>query len=674
MANSIGSTIFKILADNEPFKKGLKEAENVKKKVSDAIAKYDKKEADLLAKINVAIDKRVAKEQELDKVIKSGGSAEAIAKVRAELARLNQAEEKIEKQIAKNNKARRDSYKKLSEDIEKVGSKAKATADTLRKYTSGMIGSFVGVSALKATVDKLDALGKRANDIGLTASQLQEFEHQAKLSGISTGDLDSAVKAFNRNLSLATMGTGEAKTALEGMGISLNHSNGATKTQSELLKESAKYFADNAGAAQNAGYAARIFGESGVELLRIFESGEDNINAIFNAQGIDEAAAAAARFNDALENVQNVGLKVGSKIVEGLSYVADFFTNDLFNGIGDAAYKRAQDKLNAETAKKIKQQQEAAKQIAALNQKQTEADVEAIKNIQALQKKLADSRLTDAEKLAQEKQELLQLNQKLSEYDELSKEYADIYKEIVDKTIAKESLEAKILKEQNAEREKALKEEEKLAFAVLETAKKEEEAAAKKQQEQAKSYQEFLKEHELAKNIARAKYNGNEELAKQIKQQAEAAKLADKYNISLREANKILNEQKKIKDIESGKTAKYTDEEKAKAKKVLERGEKGTVGKKTLEDAQAVLDGKEIKNKTAMFKDFGKDKDNKKLNQNRQQEPKAKEEQQQVKEQIKLQEEANETQQTMVDTMNNIYTSLTEILNTVNVLATEAKK
>ena len=49
---------------------------------------------------------------------------------------------------------------------------------TLAKGTLGAIGLGLGVSAIKGFIDSLDAIAKRARDIGVTASALQEISHQ----------------------------------------------------------------------------------------------------------------------------------------------------------------------------------------------------------------------------------------------------------------------------------------------------------------------------------------------------------------------------------------------------------------------------------------------------------------------------------------------------------------
>ena len=634
MAVSIGGTVFKISADNSDFKRGMKEAESVRSQISAKIASYDKREAQDSAKINMLFDKRVAKQRELDEAVKRGESAKAIANLRNELARLTSAEEAAVNKSIENNRKRRAEYEKLS-------SQMKDTQKSVGKLSTGLlniVGGIASVGAFKSFVNDLDRLKKRADDIGISASAMQELSHQAKLAGVSSERLDVSLKTL-------------AKTT-----------NGNVK----------KSFIELAGKAEQGTLsladAQKAFGENGLEMMRILSQGKDAVSAMFDKSAIDEAALAAERFNDTLEHIKNTGVQIGAKIVEGWSDILDFATNDIFNGIGDAAYKRAEKKANDE-AKKQRLQREAERQ-------KQQAEVE------KANKKLEESRrgeMNSLDRVLNLRNELEKSQEKLSEYTEGTAEYTKQYNVVVEQTIALEKAEAEIKKQQDVYSKSILKSEEarkaklaesdkllsdysfnrlspeekiseltksltadkqKLAEmdknsthyanfkneltkkyielkklqddqekAESDKKKKEADDAKKKIEAQQKSYREFLKEHNLQKQIATAKYQGNTALAEQLKKQAEATKLADKYGISLKEAYKILKEQDKIKDINgNGGNNKYSEKDIKKAQRILERGEKGNVGKRTLEEAQAIVDGKDPEGgfRMATFKNVGK--------------------------------------------------------------------
>ena len=512
-------------------------------------------------------------------------------------------EERAVEQSINLNEKRRKAYVELSKSVTKTEGSINIGANSIIKPFM-MLKSLNFMASIpsqfKSLIDSLDQLGKRADDIGMTASQLQELTHQCKLAGLSSSQLDGAIKAFNRNISLAALGTGEAKSALVEMGIELTNANGSTKTQSELLKETAYYFADNVGNAKNAGLAARVFGESGVDLLRVFGQGKNVIDGVFNAKGIDEAAAAAARFNDNLEVIKNVGFKVGGMIIEGWSQIFDFAQDIFGKGIGSTAAKRDLDKYNEQVRKHnlalIQAEEAKAKAIEEVNAQVEESD-----------KKLFDSRMNNIDRVINYKNEINKLTKEIDEVLESegkTQRYAELYKQRVDLTIALENAEKAVTREQEVQNAKLNAINERKRKAQEDAEKKAQAEAEKikaKQDEQAKSYAEFLKEHELQKRIATAKYQGNEALVDRIKKEAEAQKLAEKYNISIAEANKLLDEQKKIKEINDGKNGRYSDKEIEKAKKILAKGKTGTIGSKTLEDAQNIIDGKATKYNLSIF-------------------------------------------------------------------------
>ena len=705
MSTSVGGTIFKIFADNNPYKQGMQEAESIRKRVSDKIAAYDKIEAKNAAKVNDLFNRRIAKQNELDNAVRKGESAKAIEKLRTELAKLTTAEEAaVNKSIAANAK-RKKAFAGLTKEINNT---KKATANFGNVFASiktflPAIGAASIAGFFTSTINSLDAIGKRAKDIGITASQLQEFQHQAKLAGIETGTLDASLKTFNRNISLAHSGTGEAVSSFKAMNISLTNANGTTKTQAELLKEVALYFNKTAGSAQNAGYAAKIFGESGVELLRIFESGEDTINSVFNAKGIDEATAAAARFNDSLETLSQA---VMPRVYKNLGFIADelvrVFNPDLyFQKFGQAAvdmlgdvssktkseikkitsdiaqledeiegtvsYTKYEAKLKELVALKTKQkilQENAALEIQQRNEARKKAEEEAKraaleKAKEAFSLKTIDAMAKYTLKMQDSKTELKNLNEviavqerDLEKLDKNSLEYAKQESKLTEYKAQRLILESQLKAEEDAKRKATIQElkaqevqinayafsrmsyAEKLNYYEKQLAEKKTELNgldknsaeyAKKQGEiialqlkqqslkdgKEDAYKELIKEHDLQKQIATAKYNGNDALAEQIKRQAEANAMAEKYGISADKANKLLNEQKKIKDISEGKyDKKYSDKDKKRAQKIVDKaGKGGTVGKRTLKEAQAILDDKTPEGgfRMAMFKDTKKE-------------------------------------------------------------------
>lgn len=122
---------------------------------------------------------------------------------------------------------------------------------------------------------------------------------------------------------------------------------------------------------------------------------------------------------------------------------------------------------------------------------------------------------------------------------------------------------------------------------LKEKQKKEQEAAQKERERVLQSRENY--EYELKLRVLEAQ--GNTELADKLKMEHRIAELMKEQRYSREEAYKFA---KLEKELAGGKQVEYSEKDIAKAKSIVERGEGGSIGKKTLEQAQAILAGKEI--------------------------------------------------------------------------------
>lgn len=639
MGISLGQGVFHITASTSEYEKQMGKCEKLQTQLANEDKRYSEQSeasARKLANFKISSAERInKKEKELleqqkkvdelaakvvkaeqtgagnllklkDQLVRANNKLEA-SEIAVQKARQQQADTiaNLEKKQLNLTEKNAEKVAKLRKEIEKSQLAAKKSQGVLNKLSSGLksgLGSIIGGVGVAATVSyfdqvatKLDGLAKRAKDVGMTASQLQEFEHQAKLAGMETGNLDSAVKTFNKNVSLAAMGTGEAKTALADMGISLKDANGMTKTQDELLKEVALKFSETAGDAENAGRATKIFGDSGAEMLRIFEQGEDTINKIFNANGIDEAAAAAERYKDNLENIHNAAFKMSAKVIEGWSLMADAIFGD---GIAEEEYKRQEKAWNEQIKKRQKAQEAAQKAEEARVKKVRDAIAKANEEMLASQR----AELPTRDKVFRLRMDELEITEKLSKLDEDSDEYAKLYAERVKVIIAKKKEEKKLDEEIAKERQKSLdkeisklKEREKLQTEAYDKAKKRLDDLEARRKGQAESKAEY--EYELKLQLLRRQ--GKDAQADALEQARKRNELMEKYGYSVEQANKMLKIQQELANPPD-KEVEYSDEDIKRAKRIVESG-KG--GKTTQAEAQAILEGKKVEGgfKSATF-------------------------------------------------------------------------
>ena len=83
----------------------------------------------------------------------------------------------------------------------------------------GAVGSAGFGALIKSSINAGDELAKTADKLGVTTTALAGLRHAAELTGVSTGTMDMALQRFTRRAAEAAQGTGEAKGALQELGI-----------------------------------------------------------------------------------------------------------------------------------------------------------------------------------------------------------------------------------------------------------------------------------------------------------------------------------------------------------------------------------------------------------------------------------------------------------------------
>ena len=633
MAISIGGVMVNVGANTAGYERGMRKVSVIQEKLAKAEsghAKAKERDQKRLANIQAKIDKlqqdRAATELKLDGATEKSKQRilNALQKIDAQILQNQQnyrtaAAEAAQKDTERLSKL--DAVKKELKEVEKAQSGLKGKLGFLTKPIGGGLGSAVGaglsVVAIKTFINELDQLGKRAKDIDLRPSQLQEFEHQAHLAGLSTGELDSSLKAFNKNASLAAMNTGDARRALQDMGISLVDTNGVSKSQSQLLQETAQWFAENSTNADAAGKAVKIFGDNGAKMLRIFDGGKGVLDQIFNAKGFDDAAANAATLNDEAERATNWIKSIGAKALGGAGFGWDILKGawnsdkgiidslkEGYEKAGEAAYKREEARQN-EAQRRQNARIAAAK---AAKEKETQDNIAAIEKIDAKLAEFHRGELSDEQKVIDLQKQIKDLADERLKVEKNSAQDVELYRQIIDKTIKLEQTQLTI-KQKKAASDKA-------AIDAANAADKkrvadymaEQKRIADKKQAQAAARKEF----ELQSKIQILEAQGKKDEADQLKFAKARNDLMVRYGYTLKQATEIqkaLNDAENAgkKDDKKSESPQFTDEQKKKAQSILDRGLGGTIGKRTLAEAQAVVDGKAPEDgfRTVAFADKG---------------------------------------------------------------------
>jgi len=204
----------------------------------------------------------------------------------------------------------------------------------------GAVGTLAGTAGIgylvKSSLDAADAIGKAADVAGIHTGVLQEYQHAASLSGVSTELLNSSFLAFNKRLGEARSNTGPLVTFLKKFDEQLLDnikSAGSTEAALKLVFDRMGQLTD---AADRAALANAAFSRSGVKLTVMVKNGAAELNKMreeAHALGIvidDDLIRGAEEANDKLGTLGKVlRMQVTGAIVKLAPKITEVSTNVL---------------------------------------------------------------------------------------------------------------------------------------------------------------------------------------------------------------------------------------------------------------------------------------------------------------------------------------------------------
>lgn len=112
-----------------------------------------------------------------------------------------------------------DKTKSAFSGVTKSLKKVSGAVFSMKNALVGAVGAAGFGALIKSSIDAGDELAKTADKLGVTTNALAGLRHAAELTGVSTGTMDMALQRFTRRAAEAAQGTGEAKGALQELGI-----------------------------------------------------------------------------------------------------------------------------------------------------------------------------------------------------------------------------------------------------------------------------------------------------------------------------------------------------------------------------------------------------------------------------------------------------------------------
>lgn len=153
--------------------------------------------------------------------------------------------------------------------------KAAAAARGLSLLAAG--GALVGLA--KQSLDFASAIGETAQQVGVTAKELQVYRYAATQAGLTQEEMEAGLRKLTVSLGQASLGAKAQGEAFAALGISVRDSTGHVKTAGQVLPEIANSLERIKDPAQRAAAEVALFGRAGQKLDPILSQGADNIDA-----------------------------------------------------------------------------------------------------------------------------------------------------------------------------------------------------------------------------------------------------------------------------------------------------------------------------------------------------------------------------------------------------------
>ncbi len=382
---------------------------------------------------------------------------------------------------------------KFVKEIDKAKSRIDKFQRTIKNVGSVLALGFA-VGKVKEFVDELDALGKRANDLKMTAGELKALSHEAEHLGMATSEFDDAMKSFIEKTAAAASGAGTEAEQLKKLGVSLVDNNGNYKTTNQLLYEVADAYKANAGGAESAKIACDLFGGSGVKMVRVLEQGSDALRSQIKDfesynQAVEQATIANDEIADGMSKLEKVfTIAVGAFMMSVNKMTAYFNGEDYTKKLFDRANKRydeqvkkqqamkrkAEEKAIAEAEANLKELDDAEKESLAQREKENAEYQKAQSEVQKARIEMIESERSDAEKILHLKSALKNQEEQLEKMQVGTTAYAKAElailknkKKLRDLEIKEKERLAQIEKERESKRLDALNKQKELSDKLL---------------------------------------------------------------------------------------------------------------------------------------------------------------------------------------------------------------
>jgi len=224
---------------------------------------------------------------------------------------------------------------KVSADTAELQRALSAAEKAVAGFVAGVsaIGAAIGI-AVKNVVNAADEMTKLAQKTGIATAELQTLAHVASLSGVSAGQMQTAVARLTRGMAdMARGGSSEAARAMKAIGVESTNADGSMRNTSEVLADIAQKFSGYRDGAEKSALAMSIFGRSGAEMIPLLNGGRAAIEDArkeledFGAKASTQLGKDSERLNDNLSRMgtffQGIAVQIAERVVPALANASD---------------------------------------------------------------------------------------------------------------------------------------------------------------------------------------------------------------------------------------------------------------------------------------------------------------------------------------------------------------
>jgi TP901 family phage tail tape measure protein len=205
-------------------------------------------------------------------------------------------------------------------DLQRISRSAKINGQIMTAMLVAAATAFA--VKMNQIIRSADEMGKMAQSLGMTAEELSKLKYAAELSGVSVEELRTAFARLNKNAF-------ENIKTFQSLGVSVKDSQGAMRSNYEILGDLAERFKNMSDGIGKAAAAQLIFGKTGANLIPLLNQGRDGLKQLGDEAerlGIvidTKTAKSAELFNDNMlrlsKATEGAFISIGSKLIPVLT-------------------------------------------------------------------------------------------------------------------------------------------------------------------------------------------------------------------------------------------------------------------------------------------------------------------------------------------------------------------